>query len=388
MIKIEINNIEDVLLNYYAAISEKIRSTLSFYLLVISVYEGESDTEAIIAYRKLHGRAKNAILTDFLSKTRITSSDYPNLSDQSIYKRSFRSRIDQIRPFLNQLNTPEILREIICGLPQELLDVENRLRANRSYLRPYINRLFNYNFLKGEDSSVGEYTDYHLAKELNVNVCPYCNRIYTNTVVKEKGLIRPSFDHFFSQESHPILSISFYNLIPSCTNCNSFLKHRKQFDLEHFIHPYLEGIESNEVAFSFLLTGFNKNIYHAENFKIFLKEQGALDLDAQKWRKIFGDGTPGKGSLKVFRLEEIYQKCHGDIVGEIYAKVDKNSPFYAMSLKETFKDKSITMEEFYRYYFGNFYDKKDFNKRPLSKLTKDIVTEFLPGLEAFFKNKI
>src|SRR5688572_22088089 len=69
-------------------------------------------------------------------------------------------------------------------------------------------------------------------------------------------------------------------------------------------------------------------------------------------------------NIQDFKLKEIYQS-HADIVGEIAVKTDKASPYYAMALFKSLPSLPTSVKrEFYRYYFGNYYDEKDFNKRP------------------------
>lgn len=46
-------------------------------------------------------------------------------------------------------------------------------------------------------------------------------------------------------------------------------------------------------------------------------------------------------------------------------------------LKDDFKDLFENDEEFNRTIFGNYLEEKDFYKRPLSKMTSDIVNELV-----------
>lgn len=77
---------------------------------------------------------------------------------------------------------------------------------------------------------------YWLMKKLDIKVCPYCNRSYTFTINKNNKKIRPEFDHFYPKDTYPFLALSFYNLIPSCPICNHT---KKTKEIE--IHPYIEG---------------------------------------------------------------------------------------------------------------------------------------------------
>ena len=83
----------------------------------------------------------------------------------------------------------------------------------------------------------------------------------------------------------------------------------------------------------------------------------------------------------MFRLPEIYA-THNDIVEEIHEKFDENSTHYLSSIQPYLKGLKTGEEEFYRFHFGNYFSIKDFNKRPLSKLTKDIYTKMKKIYEA------
>ncbi len=81
---------------------------------------------------------------------------------------------------------------------------------------------------------------YWLMQKLDIRVCPYCNRSYTFTINKNNKKIRPEFDHFHPKDTYPFLALSFYNLVPSCLICN----HTKKTS-EISIHPYIEGFDNN-----------------------------------------------------------------------------------------------------------------------------------------------
>lgn len=79
----------------------------------------------------------------------------------------------------------------------------------------------------------------------------------------------------------------------------------------------------------------------------------------------------------MFKLREIYQG-YADILGELIVKSDKLNPFYALNIVEMVTKLGASKKEFYKFYFGNYLEEKDFNKRPLAKLTKDIFAKYLP----------
>lgn len=82
--------------------------------------------------------------------------------------------------------------------------------------------------------------------------CPYCNDARINIIdvseEEDEGILLRAYldlDHFFSKSQNPYFAISFYNLIPSCHNCNSTEKGDKIFNLDTHTQPYVESF--NEI---------------------------------------------------------------------------------------------------------------------------------------------
>ncbi len=87
-----------------------------------------------------------------------------------------------------------------------------------------------------------EYSAYKFVETIDLKTCPYCNRNYTFIVDEESGKLRPEIDHFYPKSIYPFLSMSFYNLIPSCPICN----HTKSSKIkENLINPY--DIKDDEI---------------------------------------------------------------------------------------------------------------------------------------------
>jgi len=142
------------------------------------------------------------------------------------------------------------------------------------------------------------------------------------------------------------------------------------------MHPYKEGF-GEEACFDYLQTAFHADKSDPRNYSILIR--GNIDPADIRYPRIFGNGTPGTGNANVFRLKEVYQ-AHADVVGELIVKSDKYSPYYAGSIVDMLTRLGASKKEFYRYYFGNYIEEKDFNKRPLAKLTKDLVSKYIPEI--------
>lgn len=99
--------------------------------------------------------------------------------------------------------------------------------------------LFNYEYLRNSKPFK------FLAEELGVQVCPYCHYCHTLKIRTAKGeKVLYDFDHFIPKAAAPYLSLSFFNLIPSCKVCNQNFKGSKIVTTEDYIHPYFDDLHS------------------------------------------------------------------------------------------------------------------------------------------------
>lgn len=71
-------------------------------------------------------------------------------------------------------------------------------------------------------------------------------------------------------------------------------------------------------------------------------------------------------------MDEVYNKSHKDYVREMVKKKHISSDRYLQILMDTYPTAKLTFEEAYQLAFGNYFNEKEFHKRPLAKLTRDI----------------
>jgi len=194
---------------------------------------------------------------------------------------------------------------------------------------------------------------YWLMLKLDIKVCPYCNRSYTFTILDAENRIRPEFDHFHCQDNSPYLSLSFYNLIPSCPTCN----HKKRTD-EININPYIEGFGDSCV------------------FRIDKIEKCLLDSNKyNEWNVSWNQHDEKFNSnIKVFLLTEFYNE-HKDFISEIAFKTQAYNSGYYQTLIETFTNQGLSEKEMQLLIFGVYTDYQDLGLRPLSKLSRDIIKQ-------------
>lgn len=260
---------------------------------------------------------------------------------------------------LEELLPKDKLEQILSGQPKDLLNLQNEINKIPSELgiESLIPRIFNYKSF--QKYSPIKYNAFSLANNLNVQSCPYCNAQYTKTISKGKNSFRPTFDHFFPQKNYPILALSFYNLIPSCSTCNS-KKKENGYDLNHYFHPYIHEIEPD-----LRVTWFPKKSLTAN----FLAE----DFDL----KIVPTKSTNKeridNHLFLFQLNTLYEK-YKDEAAEILTKQLSYPESYKTTIRELLcKAGNFSHAELNRLIYGNYVESKDLLKRPLSKLTKDFL---------------
>jgi hypothetical protein len=210
--------------------------------------------------------------------------------------------------------------------------------------------------------SAHKITSYALAKILDRNTCTYCNRIYTITIVErdiitkrfnnEHRITRPQFDHWYPKSIFPALAMSFYNLIPSCSICNSTVKGSDELNLTDHLHPYLDDM-ATDFVFSYDL----ESVYEAK-VKVIAKENSkcANTLKALRVLSVYG----GHSNLELKDLLELKLKYPKDYLETLF--------------KSTFKGLS-NESEVYRLIFGVELDNKNFHKRPFSKFKTDIISQ-------------
>lgn len=216
-----------------------------------------------------------------------------------------------------------------------------------------------------------------MLKDMDVNVCPYCNRMYTVTLVKKNDEVcedeksgkkhksRPQFDHYINKSDYPYLAVSLMNLIPCCGLCNQ----SKGKSNKRVLYPYSDEM-GTDVMFQTeceggvtYLTG-NRNA--ADEFSVTLKILNP-DLDAGVKERV-------KSSNKEFNLTELYD-MHKDYILYLFRKNYIFSEDYLKTLYEEFGGLFESLEDVRNMMYLMDIDKEQWGRRPLAKLTHDIDRE-------------
>lgn len=202
-------------------------------------------------------------------------------------------------------------------------------------------------------------------ERLKIRTCPYCNRNYTFTVKSsssaagKKFTTRPEFDHFYSKSKHPLLALSFYNLVPSCSICN----HGKATN-DIGVNPYFDGFQSK-----FGICDKTKNVQ--------------LNINEIKRTKSKDDFSVGfvnpskneKQNIDGLGLAVLYDK-HKDYVMDL---IEKSTSYGSLeqnqALSDAFQGLFRTPQEVYDFVWGKYLNEEELENRPLSKLTRDILEQ-------------
>lgn len=195
---------------------------------------------------------------------------------------------------------------------------------------------------------------------MHIRTCPYCNRSYIIAIyatAKGEVTVRPELDHFYPKSVHPFLVLSFYNLLPTCSACNHVKGNRIIG-----INPHFKKIESK-----FVVDDGKRN--HDE-----MSKQDLLNLKRAEMN-IHIEGTPEEQqNIEKFGINQLYKE-HSDYVEEIFTKARAYDAYARKALAESFQKQGQTEQDVYDFVWGRYLDVAEQEKRPLSKLTRDLLDE-------------
>lgn len=245
--------------------------------------------------------------------------------------------------------------------------IQKLTAKNKKEITEKIKNLFNYS-----DKYQSKVVTPFFTKNFNFRTCFYCNKDFITNFKKEKNDLVSTFqlDHFFDKGTYPYLALSFYNLIPSCSTCNSS---KVKGSKNTFAHDSSVGRFQNETC---IAPNDDKFDFHQKvKFKLFLEPscdnlhiKSGDDIDIPL-KEQFSDMYDKY--IKIFHLNERY-KAHKDIVFEMIQKAE----LYPESrLKELQNLTGIPFQQIKKDIFNLIDKNDDLSKKPFSKLIKDISEE-------------
>lgn len=244
-------------------------------------------------------------------------------------------------------NLENIIKSDITKIQTEYLTLLHHCSTKE---KKKIENIFNYSVYRQKDKFMEHF------KKLNIKSCPFCNNNYIYFYKKDAGKYNTlaTLEHYYPKAKYPHLSLSFYNLIPCCSICNSKFKGNETHEGE-IIHPYYDDFNA-KAEFSVKLKKFEKSL--------------EFDIDLKTYDE------KSKASVDRFKLDEIYKE-HNDIAKEIWNKAQYYNESRIDELYDEFYQKlGYTKEDVKNMVFCNYLHKEDINKRNHSKLTQDILKQF------------
>jgi len=296
------------------------------------------------------------------------------MCDEKWFDKSDKQNLEKIFDILLEKDNEfkkffkdKALKDIILAKPEELKELLNKFgeidKINKLY--DLITDIFKYSG-KFQSEVI---TDF-FTNNFDFNTCFYCNKDFILNFDAPKKTSTFQLDHFYDKGKYPYLALSFYNLIPSCSTCNSSkvkgskdcFKHDSRvgnFENETCKIPNHKNFDFDQkVKFKLYLTDSCKdlNIKEKKNIDIKLKERYSNEYEKY---------------IEVFQLNSRY-KAHKDIVLEMI----KNAELYPESrLKELQDLIGIPYQEIKKDIFKLIGDEVDLSKEPFSKLRRDMAWE-------------
>lgn len=268
--------------------------------------------------------------------------------------------IDKIRTSLTKLKPKSKFKNLIDNLENlikaDINSIQTKYLTLLNHCSPKekkkIENIFNYSAHRQKEIFMEHF------KKLNIKSCPFCNNNYVYFYKKDdkKYNTLATLEHYYTKAKFPQLSLSFYNLIPSCSICNSKFKGDKTHE-GNILHPYYECFdEKAKFSVSVDTLGIEKDIELEVSIK-------SIDERCNS-------------SIERFQLDKIY-KQHNDIAKEIWNKAQVYNQSRIDELYESFyKGLGYSKEDVKNFAFCSYLDKKDIHKRNHTKLTQDILKQF------------
>lgn len=259
------------------------------------------------------------------------------------------------KKFLKDTFTLEFIEKLILSKPKNLVECIEKLLFKKE-LHTKNQKLYKAIYSAFVNNGYNKIDKFKFIQDIGLKSCPYCNRNYIFTINSNKN-IKPEIDHFYPKSLYPYLAVSYYNLIPSCPTCNGFgAKGAKDSFKDKLTNPYDIKDDDFKFTFDIISTAITNEKIDEKSIEIRLKDT----LESNN---------------EYFQIENLYKE-HKDVVIELYHKAKlEYSHSYISSLQKDLKELDFTEEEIYKFITCGYVEDKDFHKRPLSKLIKDISEE-------------
>lgn len=206
------------------------------------------------------------------------------------------------------------------------------------------------------DKFVREKKNIELVRKYGIKSCPYCNANYIMNRGREYATAQ--LDHFYPRDKFPIFAVSLYNLVPVCSACNH-IKSKNVIGLSP--HDHSRNFSNMKISYVPHSVAWMENADEIEvNFIYNVK-----DAEFTKDMRL---------NVEMLTILPLYNE-YKDYIQELLKKSQIYNKERREDLLQEFPQLFSSEEEVLRIVFGNYIETKDFLKRPLSKLTQDLLRE-------------
>lgn len=284
------------------------------------------------------------------------------------FEKSELSYLKQLYTDFDKLITsiPEDLEKLVSTYDESLIGdyVKSGFGSIKFKLNPFgikVLKIFGYDHYFRNRTKKGIW----YAKQLNCRSCPYCNANYTLLTNRKSKSTQAKFqfDHFLSKKKYPYLSVSMYNLIPTCANCN-LSKGEKPFHTSTHYHPFSRDFS--------LMVKFSLD-YKAELGRLSMGKVDSLPISIKFKSVNSANDSLVENHDEIFNISGIYQRMEDDARRLLRTSIVKNQA-YKRSLKKIrnlFPENKIYLE----YLIGTDPFRENILNKPLTKFTQDIAIQ-------------
>lgn len=161
-----------------------------------------------------------------------------------------------IEKYIKNFNLKKIKDKLLSEKPRKFKNIINNIediikadlqKIESKYLNfcsgfttkelKFIENAFNYSYNRSHNQKF-----INSFKKLNIKSCPFCNNNHVYFYEKGAGKVNTlaTLEHYYPKAQYPHLSLSFYNLIPCCSTCNSKFKGTSHH-VGNILHPYYDS---------------------------------------------------------------------------------------------------------------------------------------------------
>ena len=314
---------------------------------------------AILAFKDEIDDDYNLALKQLEKDYKLYSKQF-SIKEKVFYRKFLNFARNHNVILLNNLEIEYIKNELL-EIPESHFKI--KVKNKVIYLKDLINNALNYK--RKRDNFYPKYF-----QKIGIKSCVYCNSqltvtveklIHLKTKVNNEFIAKFQVDHFYPKDKYPYLSISLYNLYPTCSSCNNAKK-------------------VTEVRFKLYEDNVTPSIY---KFKLDLKSKAKF-LTSRDINDIeFDFVDPEKPNKKVivkgsfedsFQINGIY-KTQKDIAEEIILKSQIYNKAYKKKLLNSFPDIFNNKNLGNRIILGNYCEPEEIHKRPMAKFMQDIAKD-------------